>query len=232
MSLSECLFPIQYDYGIFTMSVPKRMQCNYTVNELNESWLNLNCPWPVFKTGGVIQSLKNQFIKNFLPFEMMMIQKIVHLSCLMTKATKWLCAQRILGSAWASTKSNQSLPCPHEESWVLSFPLKILIRLGGCPGWSESSLGALILLVLFVVAQFMEKCIWYNTHSREVKCYMKKLIFQTKKSSWIRNFSVDVCAKNCLFIHATVSTLQPFKHYYMKKKNSRFQCSLHLLTVM
>ena len=87
----------------------------------------------------------------------------------MTKPTKWLCAQWRLRSAWASAQSDQSLRCPHEESlgpklpikrmpslirvfavrmkkaWVLSYPLSAqrrLIRLDGCPGWSESSLGA------------------------------------------------------------------------------------------
>ena len=38
-----------------------------------------------------------------------------------------------------------------EKAWVLSYPLSAqrrLIRLGGCPGSSESSLGAVILLVL------------------------------------------------------------------------------------
>ena len=39
-----------------------------------------------------------------------------------------------------------------KKAWVLSYPLSTqwrLIRLGGCPGWSESSLGAYtILLVL------------------------------------------------------------------------------------
>ena len=67
---------------------------------------------------------------------------------------------------WASTWQNQQSDCaPSEDSdkpghppsqirvfavrmkkaWVLSYPLSAqrrLIRLGGCPGWSESSLGA------------------------------------------------------------------------------------------
>ena len=37
------------------------------------------------------------------------------------------------------------------QAWVLTYPLSAqrrLIRLGGCPGWAESSLGAVILLVL------------------------------------------------------------------------------------
>ena len=64
----------------------------------------------------------------------------------MTKPTKWLCVQRRLRSAWASAQSDQSLLCPHEETLGLQLPIectaKTLIRLGGCPGWSESSLGA------------------------------------------------------------------------------------------
>ena len=64
----------------------------------------------------------------------------------MTKPTKWACAQRRLRSAWATAQSDQSLHCPHEESLCPELPIKrtakTLIRLGGYPGWSESSLGA------------------------------------------------------------------------------------------
>ena len=46
----------------------------------------------------------------------------------------------------ASAQSDQSLRCPHEKSLGPRLPTestaKTLIRLGGCPGWSESSLGA------------------------------------------------------------------------------------------
>ena len=67
-----------------------------------------------------------------------------------------MCAQRRLRSAWASTQSDQNLRCPHEKkAWVLSYPLSAqwrLIRLGGCPGWSESSLGAQSLCWLCHVA--------------------------------------------------------------------------------
>ena len=38
------------------------------------------------------------------------------LSRLMTKPTKWLCAQLRLRSAWASAQSDQSLRCPDKES--------------------------------------------------------------------------------------------------------------------
>ena len=50
------------------------------------------------------------------------------MSRLITKPTKWLCTQRRLRSAWASAKT--------------------LIRLGKCPGWSESSLGAQVILLV------------------------------------------------------------------------------------
>ena len=57
-----------------------------------------------------------------------------------------MCAQRRLTSAWTSAQSDQSLRCPHEESLSPWLPIerttKTLIRLSGCPGWSESSLGS------------------------------------------------------------------------------------------
>ena len=64
----------------------------------------------------------------------------------MTKPTKWLCAQQRLRSAWASAQSYQSLRCAL-NGWLKTQAFfmrtaKTLIRLGGCPGWSESSLGA------------------------------------------------------------------------------------------
>ena len=63
----------------------------------------------------------------------------------MTKPTKWLCIQRRLRSAWASAQSDQSLRCSHETmgpQLPIEHTTKTLIRLGGCPGGSESLLGA------------------------------------------------------------------------------------------
>ena len=64
----------------------------------------------------------------------------------MTKPTKWVCAQWRLRSAWASAQSDQSLRYLHEETLGPYLPTertaKTLIRLGGCPGRYESSLGA------------------------------------------------------------------------------------------
>ena len=69
-----------------------------------------------------------------------------HMSRDMTKPTKWVCAKRRLRSAWASAQSDQSLRCLHVEilgpKLAIERTAKTLIRLGGDPGWSESSLGA------------------------------------------------------------------------------------------
>ena len=64
----------------------------------------------------------------------------------MTKPTKWVCARQRLRSAWASAQSDQSLRCAlngyQRTKGFFMRTSKNLIRLGGCPGWSESSLGA------------------------------------------------------------------------------------------
>ena len=72
--------------------------------------------------------------------------QILDLSCLMTKPNKMACAP--------SEDSDQPGHPPSlirvfaicmKKAWILSYPLRAqrrLIRLGGCPGWSESSLGA------------------------------------------------------------------------------------------
>ena len=55
-------------------------------------------------------------------------------------------AQRRLRSAWSSDQFDQCLHCLQEESFgpylSIECTAKALIRLDGCPGWSESSLGA------------------------------------------------------------------------------------------
>ena len=60
------------------------------------------------------------------------------MSRLMTKTMKWHVRP-------ASAQSDQSLAVHMKKAWVLSYPLSAqrrLIRLGGCPGRSESLLGA------------------------------------------------------------------------------------------
>ena len=53
---------------------------------------------------------------------------------------------------WASAQSDQSFRYPCEESFDPWLPfestVKTMIRLGWCPGWSESSLGAQVILLV------------------------------------------------------------------------------------
>ena len=104
-----------------------------------------------------------------------------------------LCAQR--RSAWVSTQSDQSSQC---TQWVAMDPVLLhvdsedSIRLGGCPGWSESSLGTrVIMLVLSWGGSIMRRemsTLWFHDTtlcyingqlniflSRKV-CYTLKLI--------------------------------------------------------
>ena len=115
------------------------------------------------------------------------------------------CAQQRLRSALASAKSDKSLCCPHEETLGLSLPIKrtakTLIRLCRCPGWSESSLGAqVILLVSHVAAQM-------TSLSRFLKVWGRSL----KKSS---PATIFICiwagTRNGLFIYLI------FYYYYLR----------------
>ena len=70
----------------------------------------------------------------------------------MTKPINDMCGQRRLRSVWASAQTDQSLRCALNgylrTQGFLMRTAKTLIRLGGCPGWSESSLGAHGILLL------------------------------------------------------------------------------------
>ena len=68
-----------------------------------------------------------------------------------------MCAQRRLRSAWASAQSDQS------SLWRL-------IRLGGCPGWSESSLGTQSFCWFCDDAAQILKCPWYFQLSVHYRC--------------------------------------------------------------
>ena len=74
--------------------------------------------------------------------------QIVHLSLLMTKTNKMSCAPSEYSDQpghWPSLI--RVFAVRMKKVWVLSYPLSAqrrpsLIRLCGCPGWPESSLGA------------------------------------------------------------------------------------------
>ena len=71
----------------------------------------------------------------------------------MTKPTQWVCAQRRLRSAWVSAQTDRcALSGWLRTQGFFMRTAKTLIRLGGCPSWSESSLGAYSLCWIFHVA--------------------------------------------------------------------------------
>ena len=63
-------------------------------------------------------------------------------------------AQRRLRSAWTSAQSDQRQRCQPEAKLGPKLPTertaKTLIRLGGCPGWSKSSLGTKVILLVLL----------------------------------------------------------------------------------
>ena len=73
-----------------------------------------------------------------------------------TKPSKWVCAQRRHRSTWTSAQFDQSLRCAFNGQLrtqaFFMWTATTLIRLGGCPGWSESSLGAQPLCWFYRVA--------------------------------------------------------------------------------
>ena len=77
----------------------------------------LNCSLP-FR--GQVSFASLCFLFFFFSFSCLFFSLIIqnkgNMSRLMTKPTKWLCAQRRLRAAWASAQSDQNLRCPHIES--------------------------------------------------------------------------------------------------------------------
>ena len=74
-----------------------------------------------------------------------------------------MCAQRRLRSAWASAKI-WVFAFRMKKIWFLSYPLSAqrrLIRLGGCPGWSEFAGRTCHLLVFFPAGSIHRIRLWW-----------------------------------------------------------------------
>ena len=110
----------------------------------------------------------------------------LYMSRLMTKSTKWLCAQRRLRSAWASAQSDQSdQSLRMKKAWVLSYPLSAsedsdqtgrMPRLI-CLRWSHSH------FVSFVMSRLIRK---RSLQSPEKKHRMiSETVPQNKSSSYL-----------------------------------------------
>ena len=89
-------------------------------------------------------------------------KKNIHLSRLMTKSTKWLCAQRRLRSTWASTQSDQSSLC---AQWVgkdpsfLHMDSKDSDQTGRMPRMTWVFAGRTCHFVGFVMRQLIYQCL-------------------------------------------------------------------------
>ena len=100
-----------------------------------------------------------------------------------------------LRSAWASAQSDQSLHCVlngylRTQAFFM-LTAKTLIRLGGYPGWSESSLGAhVIMLVLSWGSSY------YMSETEESSIFLPLLMGHSKHSisfpCWKRKWSKEV----------------------------------------
>ena len=137
--------------------------------------------------------------------------------CICKWAASWqnqqngMCAQRRLRSAWASDQSAQSLRCPHEKARVLSYLLSAqrrLIRLGGCPGWSESSLGA-------------QSFCWFCHEVTQMVVTMK-LVFPLCTKHLITMIKLESCNYTDILSHIMR------KHALYNMRTAKAQISLHI----
>ena len=138
-----------------------------------------------------------------------------HWWCCLHWAATWqnqqngMCAQRRLGSAWASAQSDQSLRCPYDETLDRQLPIertaKTLVRQGGCPGWSESLLGAHSLCWFYHVAAHIDFLFFFPLFfvwSRLSDLYLETRVLR------LLSFWSDARTINCVGNGKTILTRQ------------------------
>ena len=128
-------------------------------------------PWPLWMAGHAqLKFVMTECSKTQIRLAGLMWSTSLHLS-----SKQWLelphdntnkitCADSEDSDQPGHQPSLISLRCPHEETLGPQLPIehtvKTLIRLGRCPGWSESLLGAyVILLVLLCCSSFITQLI-------------------------------------------------------------------------
>ena len=104
-----------------------------------------------------------------------------------------LWAQQRLRSAWVSAQSDQSLSCPHEEALGTRLSERtanqLWLRLGRFSGWSESSLGTLVIfLFLLCCRTFYSSDERFLVHKFSAFCLISYLSYWL--SLWLMNFVV------------------------------------------
>ena len=127
----------------------------------------------------------------------------------MTKPTKWLCAQRRFRSAWVSAQ-------------LSSCGQRRLVRLGGCPGWSESSLGAhSFCWFCHVAAHMLFGLMFLSKDSRldHILTHSYNL-----KTNWSLNIESKMNLQNCLAL-PKFSSMKGIMTIMRRTRNSkeRFQ---------
>ena len=105
---------------------------------------------------------------------------------------------------WAATWQNQQSDCPHEESLGPYLPIKriakTLIRLGGCPGWPESSLGTQSLCWFRHVAAHVNLEQYRHSGSMPIQIFINVYPF-VQKILWKNTFLHQSRAITLLFIN-------------------------------
>ena len=92
----------------------------------------------IVKSGQIMNLSKSFFFFIVISASFYKDQIKTYMNHDMTKPTMWLCPKWRFGSAWASAQSDQGLRLSGQRRFWSAWAS----RLGGCPGWSESSLGA------------------------------------------------------------------------------------------
>ena len=114
--------------------------------------------------------------------------------------------------AWASAQSDQSLCCAlngkvRTQAFFMRTA-KTLIRLGGCPGWSESSLGAhSFCYFCHVAAQIVFR--WYETYYTQSWLNSRKQLLLCNPEWYF--FHIDKTQFNILFL------ISLFQQFWLRK---------------
>ena len=132
-----------------------------------------------------------------------------------------MCAQRGLKSVYVSVHSLIIIGYPHEETlhpWLSKMhPVKILIRLRECAGWSESWLGAHVRRYIFWCCGLHDLGLHYLLRPVCLTTLNLQLIRPTVSTNNISscfhciiNYALELCY--------TIPFLSPYKITYFKSK--------------
>ena len=157
------------------------------------------------------------------------------MSHIMTKPTKWLCAQQRLRSAWSSAQSDQSLRCAFNgllrTQCFFLRTVKTLIRLGGYPGWSESWLGAHSFCWFCHVAAQLYVTHVIQTYKLHAPVYTKIFIVSSLPfpGSLFLLFLALNCRKTPYLVSAFLLPVQSYSVIPIAKMSNHLSFSLHFV---